>query len=298
MRYFIQIYEDLSITKAAKELYISQQGLSKALKNLESELNIVLFKRTNQGLFPTDKSRLLYERCRSILIEYDEMLEFLHFDQAEKKSSVRIGITNTIDSRLIANTISSFHKAHPDINLEITQLGYLDCAQYIENNWVDLCITTKPDNIRKFNFVRICQTSLKLYMHQNNILSHKKEITLKELQNENFILLSNDTKIRSDLSNVFHKYGYQPNVILSTTQLDLILEYLSSDRAVAILPELSMIKINTAGIRLHTVSIKEISHVIECGVMYHKKKEMIACEGMFINYLIKYFKDFTSEAMK
>lgn len=293
MRYFIQIYEDLSITKAAKELYISQQGLSKALKNLEAELNIVLFRRTNQGLLPTDKSRLLYEKCRSILIEYDEMLEFLQLEQAERRSIIRIGISNTIDSWLITNTISSFHKAHPDINFEIIQLGYLDCAQYIENNWIDLCITTMPENIRKFNFVKLLQTELKLYMNPNNILSHKKEVTLKELQQENFILLSNDTKIRSDITSIFHKYGYQPNVILSTTHIDLILEYLISDKAVAILPELSMTKAKSAKMRLRTVSIKEISYIIELGIMFHKKKEIIACEGIFINYLIDKMNDFT-----
>lgn len=50
IQYFIKLSESTSISQAAKELFISQQALSKSIKNLESELNTRLFLRTNQGI--------------------------------------------------------------------------------------------------------------------------------------------------------------------------------------------------------------------------------------------------------
>lgn len=74
MRYFIQICNDQSFTKAAKSLYITEQGLSKAIKNIEDEFQTKLFECTSKGVKPTIYGELLLDKSQKILIEYDDMV--------------------------------------------------------------------------------------------------------------------------------------------------------------------------------------------------------------------------------
>ena len=57
IQYFIQLYKDKNITKASKNLFISQQGLSKSINKLEDELGFFLFERSSSGVIPTEKAK-------------------------------------------------------------------------------------------------------------------------------------------------------------------------------------------------------------------------------------------------
>ncbi len=64
---FATLYECGSINKAAKELFMSPQGISKSIARLEGELGCPLFERTHQGLDPTRDARALYVRVRDLM---------------------------------------------------------------------------------------------------------------------------------------------------------------------------------------------------------------------------------------
>ena len=54
LRYVVTIAEIGTISKAAEELFVSQPSLTKALKELEKEMQITIFDRTNKGIHPQD----------------------------------------------------------------------------------------------------------------------------------------------------------------------------------------------------------------------------------------------------
>ena len=72
IQYFIKLSESTSISQAAKELFISQQALSKSIKNLESELNTRLFLRTNQGIKLSKSGVYLKNKFLSVCAGYEE----------------------------------------------------------------------------------------------------------------------------------------------------------------------------------------------------------------------------------
>lgn len=72
LRFFRQVYEIGSINKAAKQLFITPQGLSKAIRHLEDELDAGLFERSSNGMVPTECGRYLYQRCPHIMLQWEE----------------------------------------------------------------------------------------------------------------------------------------------------------------------------------------------------------------------------------
>ena len=71
LRYFLQICEDGSFSKASKSLYISQQGLSKSISNLEKEIGVPLFNRTSSGNQLTEYGEYLKNKASTIVYQFD-----------------------------------------------------------------------------------------------------------------------------------------------------------------------------------------------------------------------------------
>ena len=74
MKYAVEIAEAGSINKAAEALFVTQPNLSKAISNLEAELNVEIFLRTNTGMVPTPQGAKLIRRASGILSELDALL--------------------------------------------------------------------------------------------------------------------------------------------------------------------------------------------------------------------------------
>ena len=73
IQYFIQLYQDRNITRASKNLYISQQGLSKSVSRLEEELGFSLFDRHTSGVVPTREADALFVHFNKIANSYQEL---------------------------------------------------------------------------------------------------------------------------------------------------------------------------------------------------------------------------------
>ena len=67
LTYFVAIAEQGSINKAAEKLFVTQPNLSKAISNLENELKVRIFNRTNKGVVLTDEGKKLYQYARTII---------------------------------------------------------------------------------------------------------------------------------------------------------------------------------------------------------------------------------------
>lgn len=76
LRYFIAVYQNGSIAKAANKVYISQQGLSMALLRLESELSCRLLERTPNGMMLTQEGEYLLPKAEKLVEEFDELEEY------------------------------------------------------------------------------------------------------------------------------------------------------------------------------------------------------------------------------
>ena len=80
---FMSVYHQKSITKAAKELHISQPSVSLAIKELEEKYQTILFDRMNRQIYPTEKAHLLYNYSMQILSSL-EILEIVSYYNQKK----------------------------------------------------------------------------------------------------------------------------------------------------------------------------------------------------------------------
>ena len=174
MRYFVQICDDKSITKAAKNLYISQQGLSKAIKSIEDEFQICLLDRSSMGVRPTQHGEILLDKCKKIINEYDEMVESLEQEIQRDNKTICIGVASILYTDLLKSVLFAFQEDNPDVTFKFIELGSYSCERYLKDNLVDLCIALRPNNANEYRYIPLCETGLVLLLSKKIHLVKEK----------------------------------------------------------------------------------------------------------------------------
>ena len=93
---FVEVCEQMSFTKAASNLYISQQGVSKSIKTLEDELGVSLFLRTNSSISLTNYGVILQRYAEDLVNNYTKVLTEINTEKNRDRNGITLGFPNGI----------------------------------------------------------------------------------------------------------------------------------------------------------------------------------------------------------
>lgn len=151
-RIFYTVANTGNISKAAKELYISQPAISKSIQKLEESVGCKLFSRSSRGVVLTDEGKLLFEHVGSAF-------ETLTLGEEKLKRSIelgvghlKIGVSSTLCKYLLLPYLKEFIRQNPHITISITCQSTNDTLKLIEDNKIDIGLIGKPENIKSIHF--------------------------------------------------------------------------------------------------------------------------------------------------
>jgi DNA-binding transcriptional LysR family regulator len=272
IKQFIQVCNDKSFSKASENLHISQQGLSKTIKNLEDELELSLLNRSSKGVKPTEFGKLLLERSEKIVSEFDLMVDFLYDKAKLKKGTIFLGLPHLLYTNFFATIIYEFQDTYPDISLEVVELGSYVCEKNIEDNLLDISFGIKTVNSEKFQFISIFSCDMMLLVNKHNLLAQKNDVTFKDLKNENFIMLSPEYKSWQLIIERCLQSNFKPKIVFETSQLDLIIELVALNKGIAIIPEINSLNATKISDKVAAVSFQDTPFKIEVGFIFNKAR--------------------------
>ena len=141
-----------NISKAAKELYISQPAISKSIQKLEESLNCKLFSRSSRGVILTDEGNLLYGHVK-------EAFETLNMGEDKLKRSIElgvghisIGVSTTLCKYMLLPYLSEFVHRNPHISISISCQSSNETLRLLDDNKIDIGFVGKPENLKGFHF--------------------------------------------------------------------------------------------------------------------------------------------------
>lgn len=123
---FMSVYQNQSITKASKELHISQPSVSLAIKELEEKYQTPLFDRMNRQIYPTKKAHLLYNHSLQILSSLENMENEMYEDHVE---NISFGCSVTMAQVFLPQLLKKLKMIYPTIHFHII----VNNLEYIEN---------------------------------------------------------------------------------------------------------------------------------------------------------------------
>lgn len=245
IHYFLAVANNLSFTKTAEELYITQPAISRQISSLEKELGVTLFDRTNKSTKLTHAGQLYYK----FFIEYNNKLKNIKEEaKAINQSchgSVKLGCLEGWDlSGFFPQVLNVFSRNYPNINLTLNCYGIKDLVRSLMKDEIDIAMTidvTLPVTEELESIVLKEIPKLLVYSkskgYSQNILSPE------DFKNEMFLVVSQDeASYAKDLLITYCKpYGFIPKIKF-VKNIDSMLAGVQNGMGVAILDDWSRTK--------------------------------------------------------
>lgn len=233
MKYFVAVCECKNVTQAAEKLHVSQPSVSHAIRELEEEYQITLFRRVHKKMLLTEDGCFVWEKANEILARCDELESEL---KQMGKKELRIGIPPMIGSILFSQIFPDFHEKNPDIKVNITEKGSLMIKEMVQKGELEAALIIGDAGMNtELCCYRVLRTKLKYCVSSNHKLGNKENISIQELDGEEIISLKEDSFLPGYLESVFLRYGIKPEIVLKASQIYVIRSILEKGRAGAFL---------------------------------------------------------------
>ena len=122
LQYFVEVVKTNNISKAAKNLYVSQPAISSAIRELEKEFNTTLFIRYNNQITLTDEGHYLYRLSLDLLENFDKVkTDFLSY--LKKPEVLKVGIPPMLGTFVLPPILNEYSKQNPNIEIQLMELG-------------------------------------------------------------------------------------------------------------------------------------------------------------------------------
>lgn len=228
LKYFYEVVNEKNITRASEKLMISQPAITRAIKELESELNTKLLDRSKKGVVPTNEGIILYEHTKQIFEQISSTINTIEISK-EKGKHLYIGATTTNFTVFLKDALREFRKKYKNVHISIVleelnvlndlaRLGKLDIL--IKNDYEEL---KNFKTIKTFNIEDKFVASKKYYPELET-----KKYSLDQLLEYPTVLLSDITHGRKNFNNYLKSLNidYKPTYEFNSYSLckELILE--------------------------------------------------------------------------
>ena len=219
LRYFDRLADMLSYTNAAKSLYIAQPTLSAAIKRMEQEVGLTLFRRAEgvaSGVELTEQGRIFHEYVVQALECYDTGLSLALESQNESDSLLRLGTVYSMKGRFWSKAIDDFINQWgrlPHFHME--QAYSAELAKQLKSREIDVAFAAMTPEAAGLNHVHVWSQSLVACVNIENPLAQRTSITLDELKDERLLTYSVKSSVSPSIDELFGSRMKEFNVVRS-----------------------------------------------------------------------------------
>ena len=219
-----------SLSKAAKALFITPQGLSRVLKNLEAELECTLVNRVASGLELTESGRCLLEYARTTTAEYGKMKEKIESIQDNIRGSVDLLMAYDIIRLLGPDCFGDFQRMYPGISFSCREYPDRVIDRMLAEQQGNAALSIGPVSGELFR----CQLSLVVY--EGHPLCEKAAVDMDDLKEEPLHLENSDFKINEFVQRSCWLRGFEPNIVFEASNFDICYKLCRMKRGISVVP--------------------------------------------------------------
>jgi DNA-binding transcriptional LysR family regulator len=246
LRYFVSVAECGNFTRAANQHYISQTAITQQIHALEENVGAKLFDRNSRPVALTPAGRVFLKEAREILGKMDAALQRTREATTGLEGELRLGFTKGYEHSDLPRHLRSFHHEYPNVLISCYRCDTDMLASGLMSGEYDVIFTWDSTNLRQEEAldVRVMEhVPLRVALYANHPLARRKELTRKDLKQENILFMSpsgtGDSFGDAYYIKLYQQAGYQPNIILRSNDMESILMMVAAEEGISIVPEYS-----------------------------------------------------------
>jgi DNA-binding transcriptional LysR family regulator len=222
LRILKAVAKEKNFTKAAEVLYLSQPSLSKQIKRLEKNLDILLINRENNKISLTENGKVFLQYSERILALCEESCRALIDLKNGDRGHLTVGASQTIGTYLMPKVLALFAQNYPQIGLKVQVNSTRLIANNVVNREIDIAVVGGeiPNKLKKnLTIINFVKDELSLIISKSHPFAKKKKINKENLYYLNFITLNSNSTIRKFIDNILIQNG------IETNQLKIIMQF-------------------------------------------------------------------------
>ena len=272
-----------SLSKAAKALFITPQGLGRMLKNLEAELECTLINRGASGIELTESGICLLDYAQKVSAEYDKMREKIEGIQGSVRGSVELLLANDLIRVIDLDCFEEFRQIYPKITFSCREYPDRTVEQYLAEGQGNVAISIGPFASDLFHIQPLMHCQLCLIAYEGHPLCKKEAVTINDLINEPLCLENSSFKINEFVQRKCWFKDFEPDIVYEASTLDLCYKMCRMKKCISVVPAFVHEDMKTDG--LVQIPFADVDTALEIALLTPKNKTAAPAVDTFACFL-------------
>jgi DNA-binding transcriptional LysR family regulator len=279
-----------NISKAAKELYISQPAISKSITKLEQSLDTTLFLRNSRGVQLTEEGQILFKYLDSAFSTISSAEEQIKRIKELDIGHITIGVSTTLCKYVLLPYLQKFIEQWPHIRITIECQSTNKTLQLLEENKIDIGLIGKPNTLKNIDFYslgEIQDTFVATDSYINNLKMREVAGNNDLFKTATLMLLNKENMTRQYIDDYFNKNNIELNNLIEISTMDLLIEFAKIGLGIACVIKGFVEDDLKSGV-LREITMDIPIHKREIGFAFSKTLPLSSSVEKFINFYKTY----------
>lgn len=283
VKYFVATAQLGQVSRAAKELSISQSAITSAIKELEVEVGTRLFDRVAQGMELTEAGRRFLASAYRILSSVDDALSPGGINQ-EVSGTLSVAASYTVLGYFLPQHLERLERRYPNLKIQLYELTREMIEDGLVTNRFDMAVvlTSNVDNPELMTET-LLSSQRRLWVGSGHRLLSMDKIGFQEIAEEPYIMLTVDEAAHTALK-YWNATPHHPSVRLRTSSIEAVRSTVANGQGVTILSDMVYRPWSLEGKRIETVVLAEEAPPMNVGLAWRRGTELTPAMRVFRGY--------------
>lgn len=283
LKYFVATAETGQVSRAATSLSISQSSVTAAIQQLETELDVPLFRRVGSGMDLTEAGRELLGSAREIIDKLEEARRLTRL-RSPVEGTVSLVATYTVMGYFLPAHLDRLARSYPGLDIRLSELNRESIEEGLLSNRFDIAVllTSNLSN-PEIETETLVRATRRLWVPHDHPFYRKGGATFAEIAEEDYIMLTVD-EAASTTMKYWSLAGQTPKVSLRTSSVEAVRSMVANGRGVTILSDMVYRRWSLDGQRIGTVSTDREIPTLDVGLAWRRGQPLSREASVILEY--------------
>lgn len=241
LRYFTAVADELSFTRAAQRLHVSQPPLSRQISNLEGELGVQLLHRDKHRVALTEAGRMFLGHAKAILRDTDTAAGIARRAAQGEIGRLVLAFGGSAALSVMPEILKNFRIRYPEVTVELEQLPLTERLDALRSRRVDVGYVLLPFGDRTLSTELMVRDPLVLAVPQDHALAEEPHVRLKQIQSCDFVAFPRTGGLgyHSHIVDICRGAGFVPRIVRETAPMESVIGLVASGLGIAMVPSMA-----------------------------------------------------------
>lgn len=236
LRYFVEIAQLRSFTRAAEVLHIAQPALSRQIRMIEEDLGAPLFNRYDRGVTLTETGELLRDRVSGLLRQFDQLRDEILAHADEPRGELSVGLPPSMRKMITVPLVNTYCGRHPEVNLHVHEGISVDLSKLLQEGKVDCAVIVDLSALAFAKSELYLSEQLYLVGPRDAQLDLRRPVSLEYASDKPMILTSRPNSLRLVVENALGHARLPLKLVTDGNSTEMMVDLVSCGLAYSVLP--------------------------------------------------------------